>query len=114
MVHSKVIVIDPYGVKPMVMTGSHNMGPRSSGVNDKNLLLIEGDGDLASQYACQIMQIYSQCHWRLSVQAQRGKPSWKGLADDDKWQIGAPESDARGDKRRPRELDFWFGASAGL
>lgn len=109
MVHSKVIVIDPYGEKPVVMTGSHNMGPKASGVNDENLLIIEGDGDLASQYAGHIMQVYSQYRWRQSVQMQGGQPSWKGLADDDKWQIGAPGSDVAADKRRLRELDFWFG-----
>ena len=38
MVHSKVVVIDPYGDKPIVMTGSHNMGPKASGVNDENLM----------------------------------------------------------------------------
>jgi phosphatidylserine/phosphatidylglycerophosphate/cardiolipin synthase-like enzyme len=27
IVHSKVVVIDPYGTNPVVMTGSHNMGP---------------------------------------------------------------------------------------
>jgi phosphatidylserine/phosphatidylglycerophosphate/cardiolipin synthase-like enzyme len=113
MVHSKVIVIDPYGERPVVMTGSHNMGPKASGVNDENLLLIEGDGDLASQYAGHIMQVYSQYRWRQSVQAQQGKPSWEGLADNDKWQIGAPGSEAAGDKRRLRELDFWFGTPAG-
>jgi phosphatidylserine/phosphatidylglycerophosphate/cardiolipin synthase-like enzyme len=72
MVHSKVIVIDPYGEKPVVMTGSHNMGPKASGVNDENLLIIEGDGDLASQYAGHIMQVYSQYRWRQSVQTQQG------------------------------------------
>jgi phosphatidylserine/phosphatidylglycerophosphate/cardiolipin synthase-like enzyme len=113
MVHSKVIVIDPYGKKPVVMTGSHNMGPKASGVNDENLLLIEGNGDLASQYAGHIMQVYSQYRWRQSVQEQQGKPSWEGLADDDKWQMGAPGSDAGGNKRRLRELDFWFGTPAG-
>jgi phosphatidylserine/phosphatidylglycerophosphate/cardiolipin synthase-like enzyme len=113
MVHSKVIVIDPYGEKPVVMTGSHNMGPKASGVNDENLLLIEGDGNLASQYAGHIMQVYSQYRWRQSVQAQQGKPSWEGLADDDKWQIGALGSNAAVDKRRLRELDFWFGTPGG-
>lgn len=112
MVHSKVVVIDPYGEHPVVMTGSHNMGPKASGVNDENLLIIEGDGDLASQYAGNIMQIYSQYRWRQSVQAQHGKPAWQGLADDDKWQIEAPGSDAGDDKRRLRELDFWFGTPA--
>jgi phosphatidylserine/phosphatidylglycerophosphate/cardiolipin synthase-like enzyme len=113
MVHSKVIVIDPYGEKPVVMTGSHNMGPKASGVNDENLLIIEGDGDLASQYAGHIMQVYSQYRWRQSVQEQHGNPTWKGLADDDKWQIDAPESDTDSNKRRNRELDFWFGKRAG-
>ena len=117
MVHSKVVVIDPYGRRPVVMTGSHNMGPKASGVNDENLLIIEGDGALASQYAGQIMQIYSQYRWRQSVQAQHGKPGWKGLADGDDWQIGAPQigaptSDAGDDRRRQRELDFWFGQPA--
>jgi hypothetical protein len=112
MVHSKVVVVDPYGDHPVVMTGSHNMGPKASGVNDENLFIIEGDGDLASQYAGNIMQIYSQYRWRQSVQAQHGKPTWEGLADDDKWQIAAPGSDAGDDKRRLRELDFWFGTPA--
>jgi phosphatidylserine/phosphatidylglycerophosphate/cardiolipin synthase-like enzyme len=112
MVHSKVIVIDPYGEKPVVMTGSHNMGPKASGVNDENLLLIEGNGELASQYAGNIMQIYSQYRWRQSVMAQHGKPKWEGLADDDKWQIQNPDHPSDYDKRRLRELDFWFGKQA--
>jgi phosphatidylserine/phosphatidylglycerophosphate/cardiolipin synthase-like enzyme len=109
MVHSKVIVIDPYGENPVVMTGSHNMGPKASGVNDENLLIIEGDSELSSQYAGHIMQVYSQYRWRQSVQTQHGQPAWKGLADDDGWQIDAPQSDASANKRRLRELDFWFG-----
>ena len=112
MVHSKVIVVDPYGEKPVVITGSHNMGPKASGVNDENLLIIEGDSDLASRYAGHIMQVYSQYRWRQSVQEQRGNPTWKGLADDDRWQIGAPDSEADSNKRRNRELDFWFGKRA--
>jgi hypothetical protein len=59
-------------------------------VNDENLLLIERDGDLASQYADHIIQVYSQYRWRQSVQTQQGKPSWGGLADNEKWQSGAP------------------------
>jgi hypothetical protein len=38
-------------------------------MNDENLLLIEGDGELASQYAGHIMQVYSQYRGRQSVQA---------------------------------------------
>ncbi|HYZ48965.1 MAG TPA: phospholipase D-like domain-containing protein [Sphingomonas sp.] len=109
MVHSKVIVIDPYGAKPIVMTGSHNMGPKASGVNDENLIFIEGNRELASQYAGKIMEIYSQYRWRSSVQAADGAPKWQGLADDAQWQIKDPSRPY--DKRRIRELDFWFGAA---
>lgn len=91
------------------MTGSHNMGPKASGVNDENLLLIQGNAALASQYAGNIMQIYSQYRWRESVQEQDGQPKWRGLADDDQWQIRDDAAPSPYDKRRLRELDFWFG-----
>ncbi|MDR3496490.1 MAG: phospholipase D-like domain-containing protein [Ancalomicrobiaceae bacterium] len=110
MVHSKVVVIDPYGDKPVVMTGSHNMGPKASGVNDENLVVIEGNGALASQYAGKIMEIYAQYRWRHSVQMEDGKPRWTGLANDDAWQI--VDASKPYDKRRLRELDFWFGSDA--
>lgn len=108
MVHSKVIVVDPYGANPVVMTGSHNMGPKASGVNDENLILIQGNRDLASRCAGKIMEIYNQYRWRASVRADHGEP-WQGLADDDQWQIRDPSQGY--DKRRLRELDFWFGSA---
>jgi phosphatidylserine/phosphatidylglycerophosphate/cardiolipin synthase-like enzyme len=114
MVHSKVVVIDPFGRHPVVMTGSHNMGPKASTVNDENLLIIEGNSALASQYATKIMEIYNQYRWRASQHETSEGPRWHGLADNDKWQIGVPDADVRTqayDHRRQRELDFWFGKS---
>lgn len=116
MVHSKVVVIDPYGDHPVVMTGSHNMGPKASGVNDENFVIIEGNGPLASQYATKIMEIYNQYRWRASRHAAPGGPRWPGLADNDAWQIGAPgagEKTQAYDRRRRRELDFWLGRPEG-
>ena len=112
MVHSKVVVIDPYGDHPVLMTGSHNLGPKASGVNDENFVIIEGDGTLASQYATKIMEIYNQYRWRASRHETAPENRWTGLADDAKWQIGAPgasEGTKAYDQRRLRELDFWFG-----
>ena len=60
MVHSNVVVIDTFGTKPVIMTGSDNMGPKASGVYDDNLILIEGNRDLASQYAGDITDIHNQ------------------------------------------------------
>jgi phosphatidylserine/phosphatidylglycerophosphate/cardiolipin synthase-like enzyme len=113
MVHTKVVVVDPYGDHPVVMTGSHNMGPKASGVNDENFVIIEGNGDLASEYATKIMEIYNQYRWRASQTAPQAQ-RWSGLADNDAWQIDAPGADQKAqsyDKRRLRELAFWFGKS---
>ena len=112
MVHSKVIVVDPFSEKPIVMTGSHNLGPKASGVNDENFLIIEGNRPLAAKYASNIMAIYSQYRWRWRRQNVAGADKWQGLVDSDAWQI----DDRQGvdnlkpyDRRRVRELDFWFG-----
>ena len=40
MVHSKVVLVDPFGDHPVLLTGSHNLGPKASGTNDENLLII--------------------------------------------------------------------------
>lgn len=48
IVHSKVIVIDPNGDKPIVVTGSHNFSAAVSGKNDENLVIIEGNKALAT------------------------------------------------------------------
>jgi phosphatidylserine/phosphatidylglycerophosphate/cardiolipin synthase-like enzyme len=112
MVHSKVVVVDPYGNHPVVMTGSHNMGPKASGVNDENFVIIENNSALASDYATKIMEIYNQYRWRASQQNTKQENKWQGLADNDAWQIDAPGADPKTqeyDKRRKRELDFWFG-----
>src|SRR5438105_15719189 len=64
MVHSKVIVLDPFGPAPVVMTGSHNLGPRASSKNDDNLNLISGVPQLAAAYATNIMAVYNAFRWR--------------------------------------------------
>jgi phosphatidylserine/phosphatidylglycerophosphate/cardiolipin synthase-like enzyme len=84
IVHSKVIVLDPFGRHPVVMTGSHNMGKTASSKNDENLLIIEDDPLLAAAYAVNIMSIYDNFRWRYRVAAGS---KWKGSFDNDRWQI---------------------------
>jgi phosphatidylserine/phosphatidylglycerophosphate/cardiolipin synthase-like enzyme len=106
MVHSKVVVVDPFGAHPIVLTGSHNLGPKASRTNDENLLIIKDAPRLAAAYATNIMAIYNQYRWRFRRQVQPEGKRWKGLMDGDRWQKGylKPGSAAL------REIDFWVGA----
>jgi phosphatidylserine/phosphatidylglycerophosphate/cardiolipin synthase-like enzyme len=106
MVHSKVVLVDPFSAHPVLLTGSHNLGPKASGTNDENLLIIRDAPGLCSAYATNIMAIYNQYRWRFRRQTQAASKRWGGLHDDDAWQKGylKPGSPAL------REIDFWVGA----
>lgn len=111
MIHSKVVVLDPFGKKPVVMTGSHNLGPRASGKNDDNLNLILGEPRLAAAYATHIISVYNAYRWRYvsSPGAKAAGKAWEGPEDGDSWQDAyytGPDAAAK-----QRELAFWLGES---
>jgi phosphatidylserine/phosphatidylglycerophosphate/cardiolipin synthase-like enzyme len=99
-IHSKVLVIDPFGEKPYVVTGSHNFGPKASSTNDENLLVIR-DERLAEQYAVNIMAVYDHYRWRYSLFNQQS--GFTGLTKDREWM-----STYMMNKVRMKELDFWI------
>jgi phosphatidylserine/phosphatidylglycerophosphate/cardiolipin synthase-like enzyme len=102
-VHSKVIVIDPFGENPVVMTGSHNLGFKASSENDDNLIIFEGNEPLAAAYATNIIAIFQTYRWNSYVQAHRDDPTvWHGLEDNDTWQNGHLTGDELA------ELKFWL------
>jgi phosphatidylserine/phosphatidylglycerophosphate/cardiolipin synthase-like enzyme len=102
-IHSKVIVIDPFGENPVVMTGSHNLGFKASSENDDNLIIFEGNAPLAAAYATNIIAIFQSYRWNSYVMAHRNDPKvWHGLEDNDTWQAGHLQGDALA------ELRFWL------
>jgi PLD-like domain len=103
-VHSKVIVLDPFGAKPVVMTGSHNLGYKASHANDDNLVIIEGNAPLAIAYAINIIAIFQTYRWNHYVELHRNDPNaWHGPQDTDAWQAGHLTGESL------RELEFWMG-----
>ena len=104
-IHSKVIVLDPFGENPVLMTGSHNLGFKASSENDDNLVIIEGNAPLAAAYAVNIVAIFQDYRWNNYVEMHRQDPKvWHGLVDNDQWQTGYLTG--------PQlvELNFWLGA----
>lgn len=109
MVHSKVVVLDPFGDNPVVMTGSHNLGTKASRANDDNLVILQGPGvrPAAIAYAMNCIAIYQEYRWRNYVATHQGhQGAWQGLVDNADWQKGHLVSDRQ-------EMDFWLkGAKA--
>ena len=109
-IHSKVIVLDPFGDKPVVMTGSHNLGFKASSANDDNLMIVEGNKALAASYAANIIAIYQTYRWNSYVEAHRQDPKvWHGLVDNADWQDGYLDSTGND----LTELKFWMGSAGG-
>ncbi len=103
-VHSKVIVLDPFGENPVVMTGSHNLGFKASSKNDDNLVIIEGNAPLAVAYAVNIIATFQSYRWNSYVESHRQDPKvWHGLEDNDAWQTGHLTGDPLA------EIQFWLG-----
>jgi phosphatidylserine/phosphatidylglycerophosphate/cardiolipin synthase-like enzyme len=98
IIHSKVVVIDPFSADPVVITGSHNFSASASSKNDENFVIVKGDRQLAEAYAVNVFGAYAHYRWRAFL-AQTNKP-FNGLKDSDNWQ--APKLAAE-----RRELQFW-------
>lgn len=74
IVHSKVIVADPFSDKCSVITGSHNFSTSASEKDDENLVIVRGDKRLAQIYAVHVQIVYDHYSWRAFL-TQGGDPS---------------------------------------
>jgi hypothetical protein len=98
IIHSKVLVIDPFSADPVVITGSHNFSSSASSKNDENFIIVRGDHALAEAYAVNIYGAYAHYRWRAYL-SQTSRP-FNGLQDSDKWL--APKLNSN-----QRDLRFW-------
>jgi phosphatidylserine/phosphatidylglycerophosphate/cardiolipin synthase-like enzyme len=114
-VHSKVIVIDPFGSRPVVMTGSHNLGHKASTANDDNLMIVEGHAALAAAYAINIIAIFQAYRWNTYVDEHAKDPHvWHGLVEQPSWQDGYLGSGSYpgSSSEHLDEIKFWLGQGA--
>jgi phosphatidylserine/phosphatidylglycerophosphate/cardiolipin synthase-like enzyme len=98
IIHSKVLVIDPFSDEPTVVTGSHNFSTSASAKNDENFIIIRGDRGLAEAHAVNILGAYNHYRWRAHVAAT--PQPWSGTKDNDAW-MGPMLA------QRQAELRFW-------
>lgn len=95
IVHSKVLVADPFSSNPVVVTGSHNFSISASDKNDENFVVVRGDQALAEAYVVNIFSAWR--HYRARV--AEGNP-YPGLRPDASWMQGSLA-------KRHDESAFW-------
>jgi phosphatidylserine/phosphatidylglycerophosphate/cardiolipin synthase-like enzyme len=102
IVHSKVIVVDPF-TNPVVITGSHNFSGSASKANDENFVILRGHSALALEYAVHILAVYKHYRWTAYVadMQRRHRIPFSELRESPDWQNGHLKGASK------REIDFW-------
>jgi phosphatidylserine/phosphatidylglycerophosphate/cardiolipin synthase-like enzyme len=109
IIHDKVLVIDPFSDKCVVVTGSHNLGHKASFDNDENLAIIQGNKKLAVAYATHVLDVYDHFVWRYTVKRLGAKGADQSLASTaDGWLD--KYFDAAG-QIKVAQLRFWMQAT---
>ena len=86
--HSKVILADPFGPDPILITGSANFSDPSSRENDENTLIFRGDAAVAAIYATEFMRMFEHYLFRQTVEDHRkktGSTTIPPLVPDGSW-----------------------------
>jgi phosphatidylserine/phosphatidylglycerophosphate/cardiolipin synthase-like enzyme len=66
-VHTKFMLVDPLGARPVTLTGSANWSEASVITNDENMVVIRGDKRVADIYFGEFMRLFAHHRFRESV-----------------------------------------------
>lgn len=72
-IHTKILLIDPLGPAPVVVTGSANFSDNSSTKNDENQLFIADEPAVADVYLGEFMRMFDHYYFRSYVKALPAK-----------------------------------------
>jgi phosphatidylserine/phosphatidylglycerophosphate/cardiolipin synthase-like enzyme len=100
---SRLIVIDPFGDRPIVIAGSHTLSDGASRSNDEDLLIIEGNRTLAQACAVHIKGLIDHYSFRARARSAKAVDA-VALRPNDGWQSRFMTGE------REHEIRFWVGA----
>jgi len=95
-VHTKFMLIDPLGNKPVTLTGSANFSEASVNTNDENMVLIRGDKRVADIYFGEFMRVFAHHRFRESVKrhieefGSAARDTWKPQDLFEDWRKWVP------------------------
>jgi PLD-like domain len=102
LVGSRLIVIDPFSDDAVVIAGSHGLSDGASRMNDDDLLIIQGNRDLAAQCAVHIKGLIDHYAFRAHARASKARTPLV-LRPDDGWQRPFMTGE------HEKEIRFWIG-----
>ncbi|MEL1252244.1 phospholipase D-like domain-containing protein [Flavobacterium sp. DGU38] len=74
-IHNKVLLIDPLGEDPIIVTGSANFSDNSIANNDENTLVIRGNKDVADLYFTEFVRIFNHYYARYTALKMSENPN---------------------------------------
>jgi phosphatidylserine/phosphatidylglycerophosphate/cardiolipin synthase-like enzyme len=108
IIHDKVMVIDPFSKDCVVITGSSNLGYKSSYDNDENLVIVKGNKNLALAYATHILDVYDHFSFRYWFKKFGKTDDYNLESNSEKWLD--KYFDDNGNIKNA-QLNFWMQAS---
>lgn len=84
-IHTKSIVVDPFGTNPRVLVGSANFSDESVNRNDENAFLIEGDQRASAIIATEFLRMFDHYKTRAFIAGLDESPDNQYLAEDGTW-----------------------------
>jgi hypothetical protein len=84
-IHSKIILADPFGPDPVLITGSANFSTNSTVSNDSNVLVFRGDTAVADVYVADFMRMFEHYWFRSRKDEKLEANQVFALKDTDGW-----------------------------
>ena len=89
-IHTKYMLIDPFGDDPMIITGSANFSKNSTINNDENMAIIRGNKRVVDMYLGEFMRLFDHFRFRgtkigAKAKDRQGAHPSLHLAPDDSW-----------------------------
>ena len=87
--HTKIVLVDPLGPDPTVISGSANFSEASTTSNDENMLIIRGNRDVADIYFTEFARIFQHFYarwWAEQLAASPDGTDHSFLVEDPTWQ----------------------------
>jgi phosphatidylserine/phosphatidylglycerophosphate/cardiolipin synthase-like enzyme len=86
-IHTKSIVVDPFGAAPRMLVGSANFSDESVNNNDENAFLVEGDPRASAIVATEFLRMFDHYKTRAFIASLDESPDDQYLAEDGTWTI---------------------------